>query len=108
MMDQVGKDSQVQRVSYKTDNHLTEGHPDNIPISQATPADQAKLDSLIRSLKERGRALEQDIFTFTSTSRYMKELNPDIDWRNVRFALFFLPPFSTYSDLKVYFIISFC
>lgn len=107
-MDQVGKDSQVQRVSYKTDYHFTEGHPDNIPISQATPADQAKLDSLIRSLKERGRALEQDIFTFTSTSRYMKELNPDIDWRNVRFALFFLPPFSTYSDLKVYFIISFC
>jgi hypothetical protein len=67
-------------VAYKADSQLTEGHPDNTPISEETTADQAKLDSLIQLLKERGGALERDMVTFT----YMKELHPSVDWRNVR------------------------
>lgn len=77
-------------VEYKADSQLTEGHPDNIPISEETPADQAKLDSLIRFLKERGGTLERDMVTFT----YMKELHPSVDWRNVRS----LASFIQYSD----------
>ena len=66
-------------VEYKADSQLTEGHQDNMPISEETPADQAKLDSLIQFLKERGSVLERDIVTLT----YMKELHPSVDWRNV-------------------------
>ena len=73
-------------VDYKADSQLTEGHPDNTPISEETPADIAKLDSLIRFLKERGGVLERDMVTFT----YMKELHPSVDWRNVRFPASFI------------------
>ena len=67
-------------VDYKADSQLTDGHSDNMPIREETPADQAKLDSLIRFLKERRGVLERDMVTFT----YMKELHPSVDWRNVR------------------------
>jgi hypothetical protein len=67
-------------VGYKADSQLTEGHPDNVLISEETPADQAKLDSLIRFLKEHGSVLDRDPIIFT----YMKELHPSVDWRNVR------------------------
>ena len=40
-------------VEYKAVSQLTEGHPDNMPIGEETPVDQAKFDSLIRFLKER-------------------------------------------------------
>ena len=73
-------------VDYKADSQLTEGHPDNMPISEETPADRSKLDSLIRFLKERGGTLERDMVTFT----YMKELHPSVDWRNVRLPAFFI------------------
>ena len=66
-------------VEYKGDSQFTEGHPDNTPISKETPADEARLDSLIQFLKERGGVLERDMVTFT----YMKELHPSVDWRNV-------------------------
>ena len=73
-------------VDYKAGSQLTEGHPDNTPISEETPADQAKLDSLIQFLKERGGVLGRDMVTFT----YMKELHPSVDWRNVRSLSSFL------------------
>ena len=50
-------------VDYKAGSQLTEGHPDNMPISEETPADRAKLDSLIRFLKERDGVLERDMVT---------------------------------------------
>ena len=51
-------------VEYKAVSQLTEGHPDNMPIGEETPADQAKLDSLIRFLKERHCVLERDMVIF--------------------------------------------
>jgi hypothetical protein len=50
------------------------------------PADQAKLDNLIRVLKDLGGTLERDMVSFT----YMKELHPSVDWRNVRSSAFFI------------------
>ena len=58
-----------------------------MPISEETPADRAKLDSLIRFLKDRGGVLERDMVTFS----YMKELHPSVDWRNVRLPASFSP-----------------
>ena len=57
-----------------------------MPISEETPADRAKLDSLIRFLKDRGGVLERDMVTFS----YMKELHPSVDWRNVRLPASFI------------------
>ena len=73
-------------VNYKADSQLTEGHLDNMPITEETPADRAKLDSLIRFLKDRGGVLERDMVTFS----YMKELHPSVDWRNVRLPASFI------------------
>ena len=55
-------------------------------ISEETSADQTKLDSLIRFLKERDGVLERDMVTFT----YMKELHPSVDLRNVRSLVSFI------------------
>ena len=65
---------------YKDDSQLTEEDPDNMPISEETLADRARLDSLIWFLKERSGVLERDMVTFS----YMKELHPSVDWKNVR------------------------
>ena len=70
-------------VEYKAVSQLTEGHPDNMPIGEETPVDQAKVDSLIRFLKERDCVLERDMVTFT----YIKELHPSVNWRTVRSLL---------------------
>ena len=73
-------------VDYKRRSQLTEGHPDNIPLNEETPADRAKLDSLILFLRDRGGVLERDMVTFT----YMKEMHPSVDWRNVRLLASFV------------------
>ena len=73
-------------VDYKRRSQLTDGHPDNIPLSEETPADRAKLDSLILFLKDRGGVLDRDMVTFT----YMKEMHPSVDWRNVRLLASFV------------------
>ena len=82
-------------VEYKAVSQLTEGHPDNMPIGEETPVDQAKFDSLIRFLKECDCVLERDMVTFT----YMKELHPSVDWRSVRSLLL---SFNSLTNLNVF------
>jgi hypothetical protein len=52
-------------VKYAGDSQLTRSHPDNARIREDSelPADQAKLDSLIRFVNDSGGVLERDMMT---------------------------------------------